>query len=84
MSESKRAREIRDALEAAGFVVGRVWWDPITGPMEMCGHGGGWMTEVENYPGRIIPLGLSQHEALSRIGTVYKPAVATPGDSAHG
>lgn len=83
-AESKRALEIRAELEFEGFVVARVWWEPITAPMEMCGHGGGWMAEVENYPGGIIPLGLNQNEALERIGTIYKPTGAATGDSGNG
>jgi hypothetical protein len=82
--ESKRAAEIRAELECAGFVVARVWWEPIQRAMEMCGPGGGWMAEVENYPGGIIPLGLNQIDALQSIGTIYRPYPAPTGDSSHG
>jgi hypothetical protein len=74
---SRRVDILRAALEAHGYTVGRVWWEPATAPMEMCGHGGGWLAELPAIH-VVEPLGLSFAEALQRIHELPDPAGHPP------
>lgn len=61
---SNKSDTLKSMLELRGNVVLRVWWEPVTRPLEMCGHGGGWMAELKS---RTEPLGLSFDAACEHI-----------------
>lgn len=60
-----KAQKIKKALEEAGQVEVKVWWEPVTAGCEMGGPEGGWFfTSQDN---SVEPLGCSVDEALSAI-----------------
>ena len=65
-TETKRARQLREALESRRFTGVRVTWEPVTRAMGMCGPGGGWIAETDQ---RVEPLGLNFAEAIEHIKT---------------
>lgn len=42
----KNAEILVKVLEHRGHTNVRVWWEPITRAMEMCGPHGGWMADT--------------------------------------
>lgn len=58
---SRNEKRIRDAAAKRGIAFTSLRWEPVTAPMEMCGHGGGWLAND------CEPLGLSTEEALDFI-----------------
>ena len=62
---SKKSETLVKALELRGHANVHVWWEPITRPLEMCGHGGGWMATTTQRG--VEPLGLCFEDAIDHI-----------------
>ncbi|HET6916262.1 MAG TPA: hypothetical protein VFH56_09265 [Acidimicrobiales bacterium] len=89
MSETRTRRRIRQAVEARGFRVARLDWEPIYNGGEMCGWCGGWtlITDPPHMPPNTIPgddlYGLSVDELLAEIDYSVKPPAPCDCDRTH-
>ena len=61
----KNSEILAKVLEHRGHTGVRVWWEPITRAMEMCGPGGGWMADTDQRGNE--PLGLNFRDALNHV-----------------
>jgi hypothetical protein len=67
ITHSPKAMKIKNALESRGWKNVTIHWEPISSPIEMCGHRGGWLADIPDYPGNIEPLGLNFNDAMNHI-----------------
>ena len=58
---SPKIRKLWDRLASLGFHKVALWWEPIGPALEMCGHSGGYMADID---GDMVPLGLDLKSAL--------------------
>lgn len=68
MSETRARRKIREAVEARGWSIDVMRWEPIGAAAEMAGPSGGWYLEVRAASGGVDwVLGYSWQECLRWI-----------------
>lgn len=72
-SETLARRKIREVVEARGYILTEMWWEPWRAASEMEGIGGGWFVYVEARDGSEIPCdmvqGLSWREVIETFET---------------
>lgn len=65
-NSTPKALRLKSELERLGHTNVRVWWETISGALEMCGPSGGFMFHSDQERQQ-IPLGLSFGEAKMRV-----------------
>lgn len=63
---SKNADRIRNALEAKGYAVEEIAWEPIGSAVEMGGPSGGWYVAITE-PSNETILGYNIQEVMEQI-----------------
>jgi hypothetical protein len=61
---SPKIRKLWDRLASLGFRKVTLWWEPIGPALEMCGHSGGYMADIDGY---MVPLGLDLKSAIRGV-----------------
>lgn len=64
---SRNIEKLAAEFNFRGLINVRIWWEPITKPLELCGHGGGWMAEHDWFG--VEPLGYNIKDALHHVKT---------------